>query len=69
MSSQNQIIEKIQTAQHGKARPFRCMRYSGKNLIGYTDFATHQLAWASGEHWAGLNDIYSYKIIEKGKDD
>lgn len=68
MSTQREVIEKIQTEQHGTERPFRCIRYSAANYAGHADFATHHLAWADGENWKGLNTNHSYQIIEKGKD-
>lgn len=67
MANQNQVLEKIQTAQHGTARPFRCYLYKDGNISAQKDFATHHLAWASGANWAMLHTAHTFHIVNQAE--
>ncbi len=59
---QKEILETIQTAQHGSARPFKVLLTKDGETVTTERFATEHLAWASGENWKMLNPKYDYVI-------
>lgn len=63
----SQILESIQTAQHGTSRNFRCILYKNGDLSGQKDFATRQLAWAYGINWENINPEHLYRIVHQDR--
>lgn len=65
MQKISNILETIQTAQHGTERPFTLILLDDIGApVKVERFATHHLAWGSGENWKMLNPKYSYRIEE-----
>jgi len=53
----------VRRLTHGKKQNFRCILYSGENVIMTDTFEEHGQAWAYGKNWKTLNKDYSFDIV------